>query len=98
MNKIVKIKRALGLVTSGSSGYDIIDHSTSIYSFESGKCGKERKKLRKFDYPENEKSFLDEIKNIFHSFWKSKNLIKIADTSFNEGFLISVNKQDGSII
>ena len=50
--------------------------------------GKEGKKLQKFEYLENEKSFLDEIKNIFHSFWrpiiwwKNKNLIKIADTSF----------------
>ena len=47
---------------------DIINYSTSIYPFESGKCGKEGEKLQKFEYPENEKSFLDEIKNIFHSF------------------------------
>ena len=46
------------------------------------KCGKEGKKLQKFEYLENEKSFLDEIKNISHSFqraiiwWKDKNLIK----------------------
>ena len=36
--------------------------------FESGKCGKEGKKLQKFEYLEKEKSFLDVIKNIFHSF------------------------------
>ena len=48
--------------------YDIINYSTSICSFESGKCGKEEEKLQKFEYLENEKSFLDEIKNIFHSF------------------------------
>ena len=36
--------------------------------FESGKCGKKGKKSQKFEYLENEKSFLDEIKNIFHSF------------------------------
>ena len=30
--------------------------------------GKEGKKLQKFEYLENEKRFLDEIKNIFHSF------------------------------
>ena len=47
---------------------DIINYSTSICPFESGKCGKEEKKLRKFEYLENEKSFLDEIKNISHSF------------------------------
>ena len=39
----------------------------SICPFECGKCGKEGKKLQKFEYLENEKSFLDE-KNIFHSF------------------------------
>ena len=47
---------------------DIINYSTFICPFESGKCGKEGKKLQKFEYLENEKSFLDEIKNIFHSF------------------------------
>ena len=31
--------------------------------FVSGKCGKEGKKLQKFEYRENEKSFFDEIKN-----------------------------------
>ena len=39
-----------------------------ICPFESEKCGKEGKKLQKFEYLENEKNFLDEIKNIFHSF------------------------------
>ena len=44
--------------------------------------------IEKFNYLKNEKSFFDEIKSIFHSFWKAiiwwknKNLIKIADTSF----------------
>ena len=47
--------------------HDIINYSTSICPFESGKCGKEGKKLQKFEYLEKEKSFLDEIKNIFHS-------------------------------
>ena len=36
--------------------------------FKSGKFGREGKKLQKFEYLENEKSFLDEMKNIFHSF------------------------------
>ena len=50
----------------------------------------EGEKLQKFEYLENEKSFLDEIKNIFQSFWRAiiweKNikLIKIADTSYND--------------
>ena len=61
---------------------DIINYSTSICPFESGKSGKEEETIQKFEYLENEKSFLDEIKNISHSFqraiiwWKDKNLIK----------------------
>ena len=39
--------------------------------FESGKCGKEGKKIQKIEYPESEKSFLDEVKNIFDSFWRA---------------------------
>ena len=45
--------------------HDIVNYSTSICPFESGKCGKEEEKLQKFEYLENEKSILDEIKNIF---------------------------------
>ena len=37
--------------------YDIINNSTTICPFESGQCGKEGKKLQKFEYLENEKSF-----------------------------------------
>ena len=43
---------------------------------------KKEEKLEKLEYLENQKSFLHEIKNIFHSFWsaiiwlKNKNLIK----------------------
>ena len=48
--------------------HDIINYSTSICPFESGKCGKEGKKIQKCEYLENEKSFLEEMKNIFHSF------------------------------
>ena len=48
--------------------YDIINYSTYICPLESGNCGKEGKKLQKFEYLYNEKSFLDEIKNIFHIF------------------------------
>ena len=40
-------------------------HSTSICPFESGMYGKEGKELQKFEYLENEKSFLDKIKNKF---------------------------------
>ena len=45
-----------------------INYSTSIWPFESGKCGKQEEKIQKFEYLKNEKNFLDEIKNIFHSF------------------------------
>ena len=44
--------------------------------------------IQKFKYLENEKSFLDEIKNVFHSFWRAiiwwkiKICQKVADTSF----------------
>ena len=44
------------------------NYSTSICPSESGKCGKEGKKLQKFGYLENKKSSLDEIKNILHCF------------------------------
>ena len=83
MNNIIKNKRGLELVTRHSSGYKtsseklhlliyasqfMTNHSTSICPFESGKCGKEVKKLQKLEHLENEKSSLDEIKDIFHSF------------------------------
>ena len=44
------------------------NYSAPICPFESGNCGEEGKKLQKFEYLENQKSFLDEIKNIFYSF------------------------------
>ena len=50
------------------STHDITNYFTSTCPSESGKCGKERKKLQKFEYLKKEKSFLDEIKNIFYSF------------------------------
>ena len=48
--------------------HDIINYTISICPFQSKKCGKEGKKLQKFEYVENEKSFFDEIKNIFYNF------------------------------
>ena len=65
-------------------------YSTSIYLFVSGKCGKEVKKILKIEYLENKKSFLDQIKNTFHGFWrafiwwKNKNLIKYSGHSFKQ--------------
>ena len=61
---------------------DIINYPTSICPFKAENCGKEGKKLQKFEYLKNKKIFLDEIKNLFYSFskaiiwWKNKNLIK----------------------
>ena len=54
----------------------------SIFPFKSGNCGKKEKKLQKIEYLGNEKSFLDEMENIYHKFWrtiiwwKNKTLIK----------------------
>ena len=56
--------------------------------FRIWKVWKAREKITKFQYLENEKSFLDEIRNIFHSFWRSilwwknKNLIKSSGHKF----------------
>ena len=47
------------------------NYSTYVCPFESGNFGKEGKKLQKFEYLENKISFLDEIKNIFHSFCRA---------------------------
>ena len=44
----------------------------SICPFESGKCGKEGKKVQKFEYLENKRNFLDEIIFFFFfSFWRA---------------------------
>ena len=43
----------------------IIPLPFALLNLESGKEGK---KSRKFEYLENKKSFLDEVKNFFHSF------------------------------
>ena len=48
--------------------YGIVNYSTFIFPFESGKCGKKGKKLQKLQHFENKRGFLDEIKSIFHSF------------------------------
>ena len=43
----------LQIYTSHYINHDIINYSTSICPFESGKCEKEGKKLQKFEYLEN---------------------------------------------
>ena len=52
-----------------------INYFTSICPFESGKSGKEEEKTQKFEYLVNEKSFLEEIKNIFQ-FLNGYHLVK----------------------
>ena len=42
-----------------------MNYSTFICPFQFGKCEKEGKKIQKIKHLENEKSFFDEIKNIF---------------------------------
>ena len=54
----------------------LINYSTSICPFDSGKCGKEGKELKKIEYLENEKSFLD-FKGLSFG-QKNKKLIKIS--------------------
>ena len=51
--------------------HDIINYSIFTGPFESGKCGKEAKKLQKFDYLKNKKSFTDEINFFFYSLWRA---------------------------
>ena len=46
----------------------MLNCSTFSYPFGSGKCGKEKKKLQKTEHLQNEKTFLDKNKIIFHSF------------------------------
>ena len=51
-----------------------------------------RTEMQKIEYLKNKKSFVDEIKSSFHSFWraiiwwKNKNLMNIADTRFKLTF------------
>ena len=51
--------------------HGIINYSTSICPFESGISGKEEEKIQKFEYLEKKKSFLDEIKSIFHNYLRA---------------------------
>ena len=65
-----------------------INYFTFICPFVSGKCGKDKKKLQKFEYLKNKKSFLDEKKKhlVFEGLpfgEKIKTWLKIADTCFN---------------
>ena len=71
MTQILSTQNNMTQITSANLCkpiHDIINYSTVICPFESRQYGKEGEKLQKFECLENEKSFLDEIKNIFHTF------------------------------
>ena len=70
-------------ITSANSckpNYDIINYSTPIYPFETGKCGKEGKKLKKNLISRERKELFRWNKKHFSEFLKgyhkNKNLIK----------------------
>ena len=48
--------------------HDIINYSTCICPFKSGKCWKEEEKLQKIEYLRNKKSFLGKVKTFFTVF------------------------------
>ena len=55
------------------------NYFTAIWCFESEKCGKEGKKLQKFEYLDNKKSYLDEIT----SFWRANICEKVKNSRDN---------------
>ena len=74
-------------------------------SFWVWKVWKGREKIQKCEYRKNEKSFLDEIKNmnIFHSFWraiiwwKNKNWIKNSGHKLKVGVGVHLKKKGSSL-
>ena len=71
--------------------HELWDLSSIILKSNGRQVEKEgRTEIKKIEYLEKEKSFLDEIKSIVHNFWrniiwwKNKKLIKIADRSFKD--------------
>ena len=51
---------------------DIINFKISLESASNVMADRKKdgkKKIQKFEYLKSEKSFLDKIKNIYHSFW-----------------------------
>ena len=54
--------------------YDVINFKIYLQTTLKAMADREKKrgrKIQKYEYLENEKSFLDEIKSIFHSFLKA---------------------------
>ena len=56
--------------------YDIINHSISIWPFESRNCGKKWKKLQKCEYLKNEKSCFDAIKKHVLKYLRGHHFVK----------------------
>ena len=67
---LARLKRGLGPAFGAQFG--VINFHIFLQLISKAMAGKEKKeakmKIQKFEYLENEKSFLDEIKNIFNSF------------------------------
>ena len=54
--------------------YDVINFKIYLQATLKAMADREKKrgrKIQKYEYLENEKSFLDEIKSVFHSFLKA---------------------------
>ena len=57
-----------------ANSWQIIPLSSDLLNLES--VERKGKKIQKLEYLENEKRFLDEVKNIFYSFLKGSRLVK----------------------
>ena len=72
INRIMKSQKGLELVTSLSEMQNMF---TKIYylvgSFESGNWRENEKSRQNIEYLKNKKSFLEEIKTVFHNFWNT---------------------------
>ena len=71
----IKQNELLSSSVDGIIYFKIYLQSTSDAMADRGKEGK--MEIQKIEYLENEKSFLDEMKNIFHSFWRAIILCEI---------------------
>ena len=67
------------------------NYSIYCFNFGSEKAGKEGEEMWKLEYLKNEKSFLVEIKIIFHNFWRvSVTMRKLKWKKVADTFLIFV--------
>ena len=65
---LLKLKRGLRLPFAA---HFLHDFSIKIFSFKAMADREKNNGRRKFKYVGKEKSFLDEMKIIFHSFWRA---------------------------